>query len=230
VVRFVSAITTSGVARKALHLWIGAATVAAVLAAGSAVAALPIPSKGAGGATGGGVPAIAIPLRANLSASQVASLQVTSTATGRFLGALTRGGFVARGGGERPNFSWGLFWAIGVQNTTGPITSVEIRSGEVRAAAAPVFLSLCSPCNVMNASAAGIPGTTLVSGKIRNLTQEQVTALRKAELYVNVTTVANPAGELRGPITRRSPATSGAPPNNRMPNPIKPGPPNRVPG
>jgi hypothetical protein len=198
-----------------------------VLLAGSAVAALPIPSKGAAGGTGGGAPAIAIPLRANLSASQVASLQVASTASGRFLGALIRSGFGAKG--QRvPDLSWGLFWVISVQNTTGPVTGIEIRSGEISAAAAPVFLTLCRPCN-LSASAASA-GANYLTGKVTNLTQEQVTALRKAELYINVMTAANPAGELRGPITRRTPAPSAAPPNNRMPNPIKPGPPQRIPG
>lgn len=198
-----------------------------MLVAGSAVAALPIPSKGAAGGTGGGAPAVAVPLRANLSASEVASLQVTSTATGRFLGALIRSGFGAKGQ-PLPNLSWGLFWAINVQNTTGPVTGVEIRSGGVTAAAAPVFLTLCSPCNVSAAAASA--GANLLAGKIQNLTPQQVTALRTADLYVNVATAANPAGELRGPITRRSPVTSGAPPNNRIPNPIKPGPPNKVTG
>ena len=199
-----------------------------MLAAGSAVAALPIPSKGAAGAPGGGAPAVAIPLRANLSASQVPSLQVASTATGRFLGALIRAGFGAKGQ-RLPDLSWGLFWVINVQNTTGPVTGVEIRSGGVTAAAAPVFLTLCSPCNSVSASAASA-GTNLLTGKIQNLTPQQVTALRTADLYVNVATAANPAGELRGPITRRSPVTSGAPPNNRIPNPIKPGKPGTVTG
>jgi hypothetical protein len=212
------------VVKKTVQLWVGAAAIAGILAAGSAVAAPPQPPA----KPGAGAPAVAIPLRATLSASQVASLQVASTASGRFLGALIRSGFTSRGGGERPNFSWGLFWAIGVQNTTGPITSVEIRSGEVSATAGPVFLTLCSPCNLMSAAATGVAGTTLAAGTIRNLTQEQLTALR-ADLYVNVTTAANPAGELRGPITRRSPVTTSAPPNNKIPNPIKPGPPQKIP-
>ena len=79
-------------------------------------------------------------------------------------------------------------------------------------------------------AAAASAGANLLAGKIQNLTPQQVTALRTADLYVNVATAANPAGELRGPITRRSPVTSGAPPNNRMPNPIKPGPPNKATG
>ncbi len=210
--------------KKTIQLWVGAAAIAGILAAGSAVAATPGPAK----PPGGSVPAVAIPLRANLSATQAGTLQVASTATGRFLGALVRGGFSGRG--ARPNFSWGLFWAIGVQNTTGPVTGVEIRSGEVSATASSVFLTLCSPCNVTSAASAGIAGTTLVGGKLPNLTQAQVTALRTADLYVNVATAANPAGELRGPITRRAPVTSGAPPNNRIPAPIKPGPANDIPG
>ena len=133
--------------------------------------------------------------------------------------------------GERPNLSWGLFWAIGVQNTTGPITGVEIRSGEVSATAGSVFLKLCSPVQRRgSAASAGIAGRLLVGGTLQNLTQAQVTALRTADLFVNVATAANPAGELRGPITRRSPVTSGAPPNNRIPNPIKPGPPGKITG
>ncbi len=212
-------------AKKTIQLWVGAAAIAGVLAAGSAVAATPRPAT----PPGGSVPAVAIPLRANLSASQVPSLQVASTATGRFLGALVRGGF-SGSRGERPNFSWGLFWAIGVQNTTGPITGVEIRSRGVSATASSVFLKLCGPCNVASAASAGIAGTTLVAGTLPNLTQAQVTALRTADLFVNVATAANPAGELRGPITRRSPVTSSAPPNNKIPGPLKPGPPNKVAG
>jgi hypothetical protein len=196
-----------------------------MLAAGSAVAVMPKPPT----KPGAGAPAVAIPLRANLSASQVPSLQATSTATGRFLGVLVRAGFSGRS--ERPNLSWSLGWAIGVQNTTGPVTGVEIRTGEVGAASASsVFMTLCSPCTAASAAAAGAPGTNLVGNAVRNLTQEQLNTLRRADLFVNVTTAANPAGELRGPITRRSPVTSGAPPTNRMPNPIKPGKPGTVTG
>jgi len=216
------------VAKKTVQLWVGAAAITAVLAAGSAVAATPRPPAKQPGVGAGG-PAVAVPLRATLSAGQVASLQVASTASGRFLGALIRSGFTGRSG-ERPHLSWGLFWAIGVQNTTGPVTSVEIRSGEVSAAAGPIFLTLCSPCSAKSAAAAGSAGTTLLGGAIRNLTQEQLNTLRKADLYVNVATGANPAGELRGPITRRSPVTTSAPPNNRIPNPIKPGKPGTVTG
>jgi hypothetical protein len=212
------------VTKNALQLSIAALAVAALLGAGSAVAVMPKPpAKG----VGAGAPAVAVPLRANLSATQVPSLQVASTATGRFLGALIRSGFGAKGQ-RLPNLSWGLFWVISVQNTTGPVTSVEIRSGAVGAAASSVFLTLCGPCNV-SASAVG-GGPNFLTGKLSTLTQQQVTALRTADLYVNVTTAANPAGELRGPITRHSPVTSGAPPNNRVPNPIKPGPPNKVTG
>ena len=218
------------VAKKTVHLWVGAVAIAGVLSVGSAVAAISPPSK-KGGAGAGAGPAIAIPLSADLSAAQVPSLQVASTASGRFLGALTRAGFSGQRG-DRPNLSWGLFWAIGVRNTTGPITSVEIRSGGVSAAAAgPVVFKLCGPCNSASAAAAGVNDTTLVSGTpLRNLTAEQVATLRRAELFVNVTTAANPAGELRGPITRRSPVTSGAPPNTRQPNPLKPGAPGNPPG
>jgi hypothetical protein len=214
------------VKRKNLHLWIGVAVMASVLTAGSAVASLPKPMPGAK-QPAAGAPAVAIPLRATLSASQVASLQVASTATGRFLGALVRQGL--GGKGERPNVSWSLVWALGVRNTTGPVTGVEIRSGEVSATAASIFLTLCSPCGNVAASAVS-SGTTLLGGTVRNLTQAQMSALRRADLFVNVTTAANPAGELRGPITRRGPVTTSAPPNNRIPNPLKPGAPKTVDG
>jgi hypothetical protein len=227
------------VRRKNVHLWIAAAALAAALAAGSAVAALQPGAQSAAPQSaaqqppakqpGASPPSIVIPLRASLSASHVASLQVASTATGRFIGGLIRGGVSA--GGQRPNLSWSLFWAVGVTNTTGPVTGVEIRSGEASAAATgSLFLTLCSPCNNVSASAAGgVGATTLRGGTIRNLTQEQVNALRRSDLFVNVTTAANPAGELRGQITRRSPVTSSAPPNNRIPNPLKPGAPQKVP-
>jgi hypothetical protein len=214
--------------RKKAYLSIGATAVAATLAVGSAVSlaggssvtAQPTPPT----RPGAGAPSIAIPLRANLSASQVSSLQVASTATGRFIGALGRGGGVSRT--QRPNLSWSLFWVIAVKNTTGPVTGIEIRRGETNdvrgAVASGTFLTLCGPCRTANA-AAGSPTDSLLGGSVRNLTREQVSALRQGDLYVNVMTAANPAGELRGQITRRSPVTpTNAPPVNRMPNPLKP--------
>ena len=167
------------------------------------------------------------PLFANLAATNVPSLQVASTATGQFIGGLGRGGIVSRG--QPPNLSWSLFWVVGVRNATGPITGVEIRSGEVSAAAAPVVLTLCSPCKNTSAAAVGAPSGTVAAGSISNLTQEQQTTLRQSKLYVNVKTAANPAGELRGAITRRG-QVAGPLPNNRMPTPIKPGPPQPVSG
>jgi hypothetical protein len=217
--------------RSVIHRSLGLAAAVAVLAAGSAIAARPQPPA----KPGAGAPSIAIPLRATLSASQVPSLSVASTATGRFLGALIRSGFGAKG--ERPNLSWGLFWALGVTNTTGPVTGVEIRSGDVSVASSSLFLKLCGPCTATSAASVGAPGTTLLSGKLPNLTSEQVATLRQGNLYVNVTTAANPSGELRGPITRSKPITSHAPPNTKMPNPLKPvpsgskpAPPIKIPG
>ena len=205
-------------ARKTVRLGVGVAALAAVIATASALAANP-PAKPISGPGG---PGVVYTLRANLSASKVASLQVASTATGRFIGGVFRNGVPVRG--ERPTVTWNLFWAVGVTNTTGPITGVEIRKGEAgtSAAASSAFLTLCSPCNNISASAAGAAGTTLRGGVIRNLTPEQATALRRSDLFVSVMTAANPGGELQGQVTRPKPVTTAAPPNNRMPNPIKP--------
>jgi hypothetical protein len=210
---------------KIVRRAVGVAAAVSVLAVGSAVAATPQPPT----KPGAGAPAAVIPLRAILTAANVSHLEVASTATGRFVGGLFRSGSPQRG--ERPNFSWNLFWAVIASNTTGPITGVEIRSGEVSATAGDVFLKLCGPCNVTSAAAAAAVGggVTLTGGVIRNLTKEQVSALRTDELFVNVMTGANPSGELRGQVTRLKPVTTGAPPVTRMPNPIKPGPPLKVP-
>jgi hypothetical protein len=127
---------------------------------------------------------------------------VASTATGGFIGVFGRGGFT-------------LFWVVAVERTTGPVTGIEIRAGNVSAAAGPTVLSLCAPCKATN---------SFVTGRVGPLTNEQLDVLRTRTLFVNVMTHANPSGELRGKLKRKTvtPTTTSSP-NTKMPHPLKPG-------
>jgi CHRD domain len=195
--------------RRKAYLWIGAAALAAALAAGSALAATSLPRQssptqdappGPAKPPTETVPPLLVPLQAELSSRNVPTLQVASTATGRFIGVPgRRGGFT-------------LFWVVAVEHTTGPVIGVEIRTGNVSAAAGPTVLSLCSPCGTTN---------SFVTGRVGPLTGEQLKALRTHTLFVNVMTGANPSGELRGQLKRKTPNMTSPSPNTRMP-PLKP--------
>jgi CHRD domain len=214
--------------RRKAYLWIGAAALAAALAAGSALAATSLPRQSSptqnappGPAPPGPakpptetLPPLVVPLQAELSSRNVPTLQVASTATGRFIGALSRRGFTVKKGERPPNVSWGLFWVVAVERTTGPVTGVEIRAGNVRAAAGSTVISLCTPCKTTN---------SFVTGRVAPLTEAQLDALRSHSLFVNVMTGANPSGELRGQLARKTPKTTSPLPNTRMPHPLKPG-------
>ena len=158
------------------------------------------------------MPSVLIPLLAELSSRNVPTLQVASAATGRFIGALSRRGFTGTRGQRPANVSWGLFWVVAVERTTGPVTGIEIRAGNVSAAAGPTVTSLCAPCKTTN---------SFVTGFVAPLTKEQLAALRTQTLFVNVMTGANPSGELRGQVTRKTPTTTSSP-NTKMPHPLKP--------
>ena len=68
---------------------------------------------------------------------------------------------------------------------TGKATAAHIHSGK-RGKAGIVLIPLCGPCR------SGVSGTVATS--------QEVDAMKKGNLYVNVHTVKNPAGEIRGQL------------------------------
>jgi len=79
-----------------------------------------------------------------------------------------------------------LTWKLTFGHLTGKATAAHIHSGK-RGKAGIVLIPLCNPCK------SGVSGTAAVTSK-------EATAMKKGELYVNVHTVKNPAGEIRGQI------------------------------
>jgi CHRD domain-containing protein len=79
-----------------------------------------------------------------------------------------------------------LSWNLKFDHLTGKATAAHIHTG-ARGKAGPVLIPLCAPC------AASVKG-------VAKLTAAQVKALDDAKLYVNVHTVKNPAGEIRGQL------------------------------
>jgi hypothetical protein len=81
-----------------------------------------------------------------------------------------------------------LRWALTWRKLSGPATAAQIATG-ARRVNGPVAVSLCGPC------------TTPVSGTT-SLTVDQVKDLLAGRNYVNIQTTKNPAGEIRGQITK----------------------------
>lgn len=101
---------------------------------------------------------------------------VKSTAIGQFVGIYHK-------------YRRVLVWGIRFGDLTGPATAVDIHVG-MKGKGGPLLLHLCAPCS--NPS----------GGTVR-LTLAQAAAFRKKTkmpLYVNLRTVANRAGEIRGQL------------------------------
>jgi hypothetical protein len=79
-----------------------------------------------------------------------------------------------------------LKWTLTFKHLTGKATAAHIHSGK-RGKAGNVIISLCTPCK------SGMSGTAVI-------TSADVSAMKKGDTYVNVHTVKNPAGEIRGQI------------------------------
>jgi len=174
--------------RNASRLWLGIGVLVAAMTVGSALAASPPRS----------LPSLLFPLRASLDARQAvpAPKVAAPAATGRLEGALVR--TVSQKRGEGLTIAWSLSWKLTTSGLTGPMTAAQIHTGRP-GETGPVVLSLCAPC------------TSPARGVVRNLTKEQASVLRRSDLYVDIQTAANPSGEIRGQVTRRSPVRPGAP-------------------
>jgi len=118
-------------------------------------------------------------LTARLSAAQEVPKPkgARAGAQGTFSAALVRSG----PGGT-------LSWKLTFQGLTGKATASHIHVG-VRGRAGAVRVSLCGPCR------SGARGSAKVDAKT-------ITALLGGSTYVNVHTARNPAGEIRGQISK----------------------------
>jgi CHRD domain len=79
-----------------------------------------------------------------------------------------------------------LAWKLTFEHLTGKATAAHIHIAK-RGKAGPVAIPLCGPCT------SGMSRTSVV-------TSAQVNARKKGDAYVNVHTVKNAAGEIRGQI------------------------------
>jgi hypothetical protein len=94
--------------------------------------------------------------------------------------ALASGRFTATLSGSK------LSWKLTFKHLTGTATAAHIHLGK-KGKAGPVAVPLCGPCK------SGVSGTAVV-------TTAEVNAMKSGGAYVNVHTVKNPAGEIRGQI------------------------------
>jgi hypothetical protein len=81
-----------------------------------------------------------------------------------------------------------LKWTLTFKNLSGSATAAHIHTAP-RHVAGPVTVPLCNPCT------SPVSGTTV-------LTADQVKDLLAGKTYANVHTAKNPAGEIRGQITK----------------------------
>jgi hypothetical protein len=81
-----------------------------------------------------------------------------------------------------------LTWKLTFKHLSGDATAAHIHIG-ARKVAGPVVIPLCTPC------------TSPVTGAA-TLTADQVKDVLSGKYYVNVHTAKNPAGEIRGQISK----------------------------
>jgi hypothetical protein len=79
-----------------------------------------------------------------------------------------------------------LTWKLTFKHLTGTATAAHIHLGK-RGSPGPVSVPLCGPCK------SGASGIAVVKSSL-------VSAMKKGDTYVNVHTVKNPAGEIRGQV------------------------------
>ena len=83
-----------------------------------------------------------------------------------------------------------LTWRLTFRHLSGPATAAHIHMGR-RKVAGPIVIPLCGPSC-----------TSPVTGGPVTLTADQIKDLFAGRYYVNVHTTKNPAGEIRGQITK----------------------------
>ena len=88
-----------------------------------------------------------------------------------------------------------LTWKLTFKHLSGDATAAHIHIG-ARKVAGPVVIPLCTPCT-----------SPVTSASPTTLTADQVKDLLAGKYYVNVHTAKNPAGEIRGQISK-APTTS----------------------
>jgi hypothetical protein len=94
--------------------------------------------------------------------------------------ALASGRFTASLNGSK------LSWTLTFKRLTGNATAAHIHLAN-KGKAGPIAVPLCAPCK------SGVKGTSVLTAAV-------VTAMKKGGAYVNVHTIKNPAGEIRGQI------------------------------
>ncbi len=119
----------------------------------------------------------------------------TSARNDRFRASLNRGAEVPKPNGVSVLAS-GTFtatlsgsklsWKLTFKRLTGSATAAHIHLGK-KGKAGPVIVPLCGPCK------SGVTGTAVVSKSIVN-------ELKAGDTYVNVHTVKNAPGEIRGQV------------------------------
>lgn len=85
---------------------------------------------------------------------------------------------------------WRLIWRLSVSGLSGPATSAAIHMAAAGHTAAAAF-AVCAPCH------------TISHGQLA-VTADQASSLASNAAYVDVSTAAHPAGEIRGQIVRAS--------------------------
>ena len=137
------------------------------------------------GVGGAGPDAAALGVTASIDVAQETPRPsgVPANARGTFSGSLVR---TASGGR--------LTWRLTFQRVSGPATAAHIHLG-ARGKAGAAAVALCGPCRP------GARGTATLNART-------VRALLGGGAYVNVHTVRNPAGEIRGQVRRTATAPS----------------------
>ena len=81
-----------------------------------------------------------------------------------------------------------LKWKLTFTHLSGPAMQAHIHKG-VKGKSGPVLIALCTPCK------SPVSGTATA-------TAAEIAAMKAGKTYVNVHTAKNPAGEIRGQVTR----------------------------
>jgi hypothetical protein len=126
---------------------------------------------------------------------------VKAGATGTFTGTAV----------ELANSRARITWKLTFSKLTGAAGAAHIHIGKV-GKAGNVMVALCGPCK------SGRRGTATI-------TRAQLGTIRAGRAYVNIHTVKNAAGEIRGQLKATKTASDGSPPPPTPPSPPSPPPP-----